>query len=76
MQKLFHGNDFGSRKGVIGCALSHYYIWKELLQDTDNNFYVIFEDDIELCSDFQKRLNSLNQEMNDREYLLLGYFHV
>jgi len=71
--KLFHGNDFGSRKGVIGCALSHYYIWKELLQDTDNNFYVIFEDDIELCSDFQKRLNSLNQEMNDREYLLLGY---
>ena len=70
---MFYGNDFGSRKGVIGCALSHYNLWKELLNDTQHDFYVIFEDDIKTSSHFYKRLSNLKTDMMSREYLLLGY---
>ena len=44
---LFQGNDFGSRKGFIGCALSHLNIWKELVADKHHTYYIIMEDDIE-----------------------------
>ena len=32
---LFEGNDFGSRRGFIGCALTHYNLWKKLIEDKD-----------------------------------------
>ena len=53
---LFKGNDFGSRKGVIGCALSHYNLWKQLLDDKKNDYYLIMEDDFSLCTNFKDKL--------------------
>lgn len=32
--------------GEIGCAMSHYTLWKQLCNDDDNENYIIFEDDI------------------------------
>jgi len=52
---LFLGNDFGSRKGFIGCALSHYGLWKQLLTDTTNEYYTIFEDDVRLVDGFKDK---------------------
>jgi hypothetical protein len=40
LKELFKGNDFGNRRGVIGCALSHYYLWLELLNDKENDYYI------------------------------------
>ena len=41
LKQIFEGNDFGSRKGVIGCALSHLKLWKQLLSDVNNEYYII-----------------------------------
>ena len=43
---IFHGNTFNSYAGIIGCALSHFYIILEFLRSDDANC-VIFEDDID-----------------------------
>ena len=75
LKHLFRNNDFGSRKGVIGCALSHYNLWKRLLNDSQHEYYVIMEDDFVLCSNFKKQLDTLKSQ-NDfasREVLFLGY---
>ena len=42
---LFKMNDFNYKKGVMGCALSHIHLWNNLINDKDNDFYVIFEDE-------------------------------
>ena len=78
---LFKGNDFGNRCGVIGCALSHYGLWLELLKDEKNDYYFIMEDDFTLCDDFKNKLNKLNKLLTDdndkllnhADFLFLGY---
>lgn len=73
--KLFAGNDFGWRKGVIGCALSHYNLWKELIMDKKYNYYCIFEDDIQLTNNFSPLLEKCEKvlETVNIDFLLLGY---
>lgn len=74
ISKLFVGNDFGSRKGIIGCALSHYNLWKKLATDEQHSFYTIFEDDITVSNTFCKRLETaLKDELTDVDILFLGY---
>ena len=79
---LVKGNDFGNRYGVIGCALSHYGLWLELLKDEKNDYYLIMEDDFTLCDDFKNKLNKLltdddDKALNHIDFLFLGYhmFH-
>ena len=74
LKKIFNGNDFGNRKGVIGCALSHLKLWRELLTDKKNNYYVIFEDDV-TCNavDVKERFNKLKPEFEKNDMLFLGY---
>jgi GR25 family glycosyltransferase involved in LPS biosynthesis len=72
IKDLFRGNDFGNRKGVIGCALSHFYLWKQLLEDNENSYYIIMEDDIlETCENFKEKL--VSQDYVNTEVLFLGY---
>ena len=73
LYNLFKGNDFGSRKGVIGCALSHYQLWKQLLNDKNHSFYLIMEDDIEFCDDFKNKMENLMPNFVSNEILYLGY---
>ena len=73
LKELFAGNDFGNRRGVIGCALSHYKLWKQLLDDKDNEFYLIMEDDFTPCKDFNQKLESIKSEFSKKELIFLGY---
>jgi len=75
LKKLFAGNDFGSRVGVIGCALTHYSLWTSLLADTNNDYYVIFEDDITLVPEFKKKFELIKEKgfFKQFDYLFLGY---
>lgn len=68
---LFAGNDFNSNKGVIGCAKSHYNIWNNLLE-SDNDYYIIFEDDIQVCNDFKFKLDQIDTSGN-WDIIHLGY---
>jgi glycosyl transferase family 25 len=54
---LFRGNDFNFRRGVIGCGMSHIKIWRKLINDPTNNYYIVLEDDAELVEDFESKLN-------------------
>jgi GR25 family glycosyltransferase involved in LPS biosynthesis len=75
LKDLFKGNDFGSRKGVIGCALSHYNLWKQLVDDKTNDYYVIMEDDFTICPNFKEKLESLikTDEFVKQDVIFLGY---
>jgi GR25 family glycosyltransferase involved in LPS biosynthesis len=74
LKTLFEGNDFGSNVGFIGCALSHYNLWKALLA-SNHDYYVIFEDDVTLVPKFKEKFETLkkNDAFKKCDYLLLGY---
>jgi GR25 family glycosyltransferase involved in LPS biosynthesis len=63
--------DYKINNGAIGCFLSHIKTW-EIVQD-NNDFSIIFEDDITFSNDFNKMLpeliNQLNTFPNDRPIL-------
>ena len=73
LKTLFNGNDFGSRRGVIGCALSHVKLWRELLEDKHHTYYVILEDDITLVDTFTERHGALKEDYEKTDMLFLGY---
>jgi len=68
LTNLFMGNDFGNRTGVIGCALSHYHLWKQLVNDT-LDYYVVLEDDITITDDFLSKIDKVVTP----ELCFLGY---
>ena len=77
IKNLFTNNDFGNRKCFIGCALSHYNIWIDLLKDKTSQYYIIFEDDIIFHKNFEAKFYSMiNKQKYD--FLLLGAcdFHL
>lgn len=59
-----------TRRGNLGCALSHYNIWTNLVNDDIYNAYVIFEDDVNLASDFQNKLDNFIDQITDQMYLV------
>jgi GR25 family glycosyltransferase involved in LPS biosynthesis/GT2 family glycosyltransferase len=75
IQHTFRGNDFGYRRGIIGCALSHLALWRELAAG-DAPGFLIFEDDVTLCHGFEGQLVELCGELERRhpafDLLLLG----
>jgi len=73
LSQLFKGNDFGWRCGFMGCALTHLMLWKHLLNDKDNDYYVILEDDVELCKGFKEKLRVLENESKDKPIIFFGY---
>jgi GR25 family glycosyltransferase involved in LPS biosynthesis len=73
LYKMFEGNDFGSRCGFIGCALSHYGLWLELIKDTVNDYYIIMEDDVILCSGYKEQLAKLDTHFKCKDILYHGY---
>jgi FkbM family methyltransferase len=77
LKKLFAGNDFGNGVGVIGCALSHYNLWRSLLASNEE-YYVIFEDDVILSPSFKRVYEGLKTQrlFNTQEYMLLGYHMI
>ena len=73
LYKMFEDNDFGSRCGFIGCALSHYGLWMELLKDTTNEYYIIMEDDVILCDGYKEQILKLESQLKDKDILYHGY---
>ena len=74
MKNLFAGNDFGDRRGVIGCAITHYNLWKQLLNSNDA-YYLIMEDDFVLCPNFKNRFRAMLKSgiFSIKDTIFLGY---
>ena len=70
---LFKNFRFKKQKGVIGCALSHFYLWKKMV-DENINECIICEDDINLKDNF---ISNLNHIMNiKKNYELIFLYHT
>jgi len=70
---LFRSNDFKWKKGVIGCALSHYNIWKRLRDDVVVSSYLVLEDDAVLDSKFLQRWQAISPLVpKDADVIFLG----
>jgi len=74
IKKMFEGNDFSYRRSVIGCAMSHYNLWTQLVNDNANDFYLIMEDDITMCKGFNNHIQKYYDEMKNKEIIFFGYF--
>lgn len=62
-------------KSAIGCAMSHLNTWKNFIENTNDEYAIIFEDDIILEKDFIKKLDIvLNNTPNDFDVLYIGCF--
>ena len=79
LDKMFVDNDFISRRGIIGCACSHYFVWKHLCESTfDMNGFdhaLIVEDDIILSDTAMVTLNEMQESITKESFCLLGQFY-
>lgn len=78
IRSLFRGNDFGFRRGIIGCALSHIAIWRELAARGEDHLQLVLEDDVDPVPRFDRRLVEIVAELRQTDpafdLVLLGYF--
>ena len=56
LQRIFDGNDYNMREGMVGCALSHIKLWTELAY-AKNEMFCILEDDLELVPGFKEKFD-------------------
>jgi len=56
LQRIFEGNDYDMREGMVGCAMSHLKLYTELANSDDVEVFCIFEDDLEFVPGFQNKL--------------------
>jgi GR25 family glycosyltransferase involved in LPS biosynthesis len=75
IQELFKKNDHYYHKGVIGCALSHIKVWKELV-NSDYPFYVVLEDDLVFPEHFKEKLDRAIKLFDGLDYLVIGSFDI
>lgn len=73
INELFFGNNYNDRRGFIGCALSHYYLWKRLLDDFEHDYYLIMEDDAQINSNFKEEIAAISSMISSTDFLFLGY---
>lgn len=75
LQRIFDGNDYNMREGMVGCAISHIKIYTEIMSDSDTDIYLILEDDIELCENFDSQISSLCEKLSkvDWDMCYLGH---
>jgi GR25 family glycosyltransferase involved in LPS biosynthesis len=71
--QLFKGNDFGFRKGIVGCALSHLNIWMHLAAEPSVPYTIVLEDDIHMVPDFSKHLQLTLKHVGTNDLVFFGY---
>lgn len=75
LQRIFDGNDYNMRSGMVGCALSHIQLYIDLIY-SNQDAYLILEDDIILTNNFKQKLNHIfNLLKNKTEWDLIYLGH-
>lgn len=71
--KRFSHNNIGT-KGAIGCYLSHITLWEMLLKSNEE-YFLIFEDDADINNDIYNIENNINKILNLKnwDFIFLGY---
>ena len=78
LDHLFRDNTFGLRRGVVGCALSHLSIWREVAEGNAPGC-LVFEDDARVADGFTGQLVELCGRLLELDepfdMAILGYEH-
>ncbi len=72
--RIFEGNDYNMRQGIVGCALSHIKLLINIIS-SDYDMYLIFEDDAILCDNFDSKLKSVLEKLSRTEFDLCFLGH-
>lgn len=79
IEDMFKDNEFNWRRSIVATTLSHYNLWKELI-NSDFDYYLIFEDDILLFPDFNYMYRDLIKQLSMKKkrdeflpFIYLGY---
>jgi GR25 family glycosyltransferase involved in LPS biosynthesis len=59
LQKIFDGNNYNMREGLVGCAMSHIELYIKLVSSNDTDAFIIMEDDISFVDDFYQKLSTI-----------------
>jgi GR25 family glycosyltransferase involved in LPS biosynthesis len=62
-----------NNKGHIGCYLSHLNLWQQLLDDNTTDYYIIFEDDMNINKELKNVVDKLFRENVDFDFISLIY---
>lgn len=62
LQRIFDGNNYNMRKGMVGCAMSHIKLYIELI-NSEHEFFCILEDDIDFVPNFKYKLSHLHKQI-------------
>ena len=69
----FRTKHYQLTRGAIGCYLSHVKVWKNIIDNNYNNG-LIFEDDVNLPKNFNKKMNaSIKNIPKDWDIILFGF---
>lgn len=74
LQRIFDGNDYNMRMGMVGCAMSHIKMYIELIY-SDYDAFCILEDDLEFVPDFDKKLLHVYNQVKTTQWDMLYLGH-
>ena len=74
LQRIFDGNDYNMRVGLVGCAMSHIKLFTDIINSDYENF-IILEDDVELTPNFDLKLAHIFEQLKKVEwdFIFLGH---
>jgi len=74
LQRIFDGNDYNMRQGMVGCAMSHLKLCVEFLE-TDEPAICVLEDDVDFAPDFATKLATVYSKVQilDWDMVYLGH---
>lgn len=74
IKKLFPDDLYlKKKKSEIACAISHYKLWKQLVEDKNADNYLILEDDVVFEKGFTKFWNSVWSHSMPNDYFLIFF---
>jgi GR25 family glycosyltransferase involved in LPS biosynthesis len=62
LQRIFDGNDYNMREGMVGCAMSHIKLYIELV-NSEYDAFCIMEDDLEFVPNFREKFQYLYKNL-------------
>jgi GR25 family glycosyltransferase involved in LPS biosynthesis len=79
LYRIFDGNDYNMKCGIVGCALSHIQLYMNLVNENDDTqFYLIVEDDVEFDTLFKHMFLDILKKINNINYdvIYLGHHNI
>ena len=67
LQRIFDGNDYDMIVGAVGCAMSYFKMFTELIY-SDYDAYLMLEDDIEFTSNFDIKFFSICKQLKNVDW--------